>query len=73
MNIIDYIVIVFQIIIRPSLTSNDTSEKIDKNFPCLCPLPSGIENAQLFMTIRRQIDFVQTIILLAGFSTKYQS
>ena len=67
------IFIVLRIIIRPSLTSNDTSEKIDKNFPCLCPFLSGIENAQVFMTIRRQIDFAKTIILLAGVSTKYQS
>ena len=58
---------------RSFLTSNDTSEKIDKNFPSLCFLPSGIEKAQLFMTIRRQINFAQTIILLGYFSTEPQS
>ena len=67
------IVIVLQVVIRPSLTSNDTSEKIDKNFPSLCFLPSGIAKAQLFMTIRRQINFAQTIILLGWFSTELQS
>lgn len=58
---------------RSFLTSNDTSEKIDKNFPSLCFLLSGIEKAQLFMTIRRQINFAQNIILLGYFSTEPQS